>query len=67
MEFRRDDDGTFSYGVWQWFDKDPCNPYEREPGYWTPVSGSGIYSTLDIAKSEAASAWPEIFEGEEQV
>lgn len=67
IEFRKRVDGTYAFGVCQWFDKDPDNPYEHEPGYWFPISGSGVYDTLETAKLEAASYFPEIFEGEKAV
>lgn len=67
IEFRKRDDGTYAFGVCQWFDKDPDNPYEREPGYWFPISGSGVYDTLETAKVEAASYFPQFFGGEKTV
>ena len=60
-----DSDGTYRFTVDQFYDADPSNPYERPPGYWTPIWQSGIYASLEEAdRSLADEGWPIVTKGE---
>ncbi len=60
-----DSDGTYRFTVDQFYDADPSNPYERPPGYWTPIWQSGIYAALEEAeRSLAYQGWPIVTRGE---
>jgi hypothetical protein len=52
--FFADANGTYSYGVDQFYDADPNNPYERPPGYWTPIWQSGIYASQEDTERNLA-------------
>ncbi len=52
-------DGTCRYSVIQWYDNDPDNPYERPPGWWSPIWQSGIFASLeDATRDLAVQGWP---------
>jgi hypothetical protein len=58
-KFRRDSDGTYRFSVLQFYDADPNNPYEKPPGWWSPIWQSGIYASLEEAERNLADeGWP---------
>ena len=66
-EFFRDTDGAYRFGVLQFYDADPDNPFEEPPGWWSPIWQSGIYASLDEAERNLTDeGWPIVTSSDER-